>query len=174
LPTAEGIAHEHRGNVPAHSSGLWVNDDLADFELSSKARCDSYLHTGDKPCSRCKKLKLECLVIESFEREHKRRKLYQLQNETEILRDKLKDASADQCISVTPTENEKQPTKKNSITPDRSLQKSTLPRVLDGFLLESDEIDALFKMSVGTDILLSKLKLTSQLLLRLCFVPPNS
>jgi hypothetical protein len=111
-------------------------------------------------------------VIESFEREHKRRKLYQLQNETEILRDKLKDASADQCIRVAPTEKEKQPTNKDNTISEGILQKPTLPRVLDGFLLESDEIDFLFKMSVDTNTLLIMM-LTIQLLPRLFFVRPN-
>ena len=67
-----------------------------------KARCDIDIH---QPCSRCSKIKAECIISDHFEREHKRRKLYQLQNETDLLRQRLSSTTADESEKGTPGRN---------------------------------------------------------------------
>ncbi|KAJ5641341.1 hypothetical protein N7490_005341 [Penicillium lividum] len=54
-----------------------------------KAKCDVYLNPGE-PCTRCRKVKTECIVSDPFKREHKRRRLSDLQRESEELRRKLR------------------------------------------------------------------------------------
>ncbi|KAF2843004.1 hypothetical protein M501DRAFT_1012383 [Patellaria atrata CBS 101060] len=53
-----------------------------------KARCDAYLDPG-KPCSRCCRLNVHCVILEPFKREHKRQRLTELQHETDVLRRRL-------------------------------------------------------------------------------------
>ncbi|KAH8690603.1 putative C6 transcription factor [Talaromyces proteolyticus] len=53
-----------------------------------KAKCDAYL-TPNEPCTRCRKVGAQCVISEPFKREHKRKRLSELQHETEELRKKL-------------------------------------------------------------------------------------
>uniref|UniRef100_A0A093VB23 Regulatory protein LEU3 n=1 Tax=Talaromyces marneffei PM1 TaxID=1077442 RepID=A0A093VB23_TALMA len=53
-----------------------------------KAKCDAYLNP-DAPCSRCRKVGATCVISDPFKREHKRKRLSQLEHETEELRKKL-------------------------------------------------------------------------------------
>ncbi|EYE90290.1 Zn(II)2Cys6 transcription factor [Aspergillus ruber CBS 135680] len=54
-----------------------------------KAKCDASLNP-DKPCSRCAKVKAECVIHDSFKRENKRQRLSELENETYDLRKRLR------------------------------------------------------------------------------------
>ncbi|KAJ5937586.1 hypothetical protein N7454_003928 [Penicillium verhagenii] len=54
-----------------------------------KAKCDVYLNP-EEPCTRCRKVKAECIISDPFKREHKRRRLSDLQRESEELRRKLR------------------------------------------------------------------------------------
>ena len=112
-----------------------------------KARCSQ---PKDGPCARCQRLGLECLVVEGFEREHKRRKLYQLQSETQQLRSQLKGAPVERhASSASPTHADRNRKSSHHSFVSTTLSKhqqpsQTLPRMIDGLLLESDEIDQLF------------------------------
>ncbi|EAW14386.1 Zn(II)2Cys6 transcription factor [Aspergillus clavatus NRRL 1] len=53
-----------------------------------KARCDAHLNPN-QPCSRCVKVKAECIISEPFRREHKRQRRTELEREAEELRRKL-------------------------------------------------------------------------------------
>jgi|FreactcultuFSWF8_1027224.scaffolds.fasta_scaffold00150_23 hypothetical protein len=54
-----------------------------------KARCDAG-PLPDQPCSRCRKFKLPCVVSNCFKRQHKHRKLSELEHEAEALRLELR------------------------------------------------------------------------------------
>ncbi|KAJ5887189.1 hypothetical protein N7504_011236 [Penicillium tannophilum] len=56
-----------------------------------KAKCDVYLNP-DEPCTRCRKVNAECIISDPFKREHKRRRLSDLQRESEELRRKLRES----------------------------------------------------------------------------------
>ena len=91
-------------------------------------------------------------MVERFEREHKRRKLYQLQSETQQLRSQLKGSSSEQhasSTSPTQTDRERAGSRRShdTTTPsDNMALRMTLPRMIDDILLESDEIDQLFQL----------------------------
>ncbi|KAJ5233137.1 hypothetical protein N7468_006093 [Penicillium chermesinum] len=53
-----------------------------------KAKCDVYLNPG-QPCSRCLRVKADCVVSDPFKREHKRKRLSDLQRESDELRQRL-------------------------------------------------------------------------------------
>jgi hypothetical protein len=88
--------------------------------------------------------------VDGFEREHKRRKLHQLQHETQELRDRLRGSSEQNPHYVSGSPSEKQENHVHSVrsTTDTTLSNRvvSLPRMLDGITLESDEVDALFTM----------------------------
>ena len=112
-----------------------------------KARCSQ---PAQGPCARCQRLGLECLVVEGFEREHKRRKLYQLESETQQLRNQLIGAPSERnASSISPThadvERKGSQRPRVATTPiKRQPSAQTLPRMIDGLLLESNEVDQLF------------------------------
>ncbi|KAJ6122881.1 hypothetical protein N7512_005346, partial [Penicillium capsulatum] len=54
-----------------------------------KAKCDVYLNL-DEPCTRCRKVKVACVVSDPFKREHKRKRISDLERESEELRRKLR------------------------------------------------------------------------------------
>ncbi|KAJ5698831.1 hypothetical protein N7462_000836 [Penicillium macrosclerotiorum] len=54
-----------------------------------KAKCDVYLNP-EQPCSRCRKVKANCVISDPFKREHKRKRLSELERESEDLRRKLR------------------------------------------------------------------------------------
>ncbi|KAJ5310912.1 citrate synthase [Penicillium atrosanguineum] len=54
-----------------------------------KAKCDVYLNP-DQPCTRCRKVNANCIVSEPFKREHKRKRISDLERESEDLRRKLR------------------------------------------------------------------------------------
>ncbi|KAJ5579540.1 uncharacterized protein N7459_005525 [Penicillium hispanicum] len=54
-----------------------------------KAKCDVYLDL-DQPCTRCRKVKATCVVSDPFKREHKRKRLSELERESDELRQKLR------------------------------------------------------------------------------------
>ncbi|XHG02033.1 hypothetical protein AWENTII_005398 [Aspergillus wentii] len=58
-----------------------------------KAKCDAYLNP-DQPCSRCLKVKTQCIVSDPFKREHKRQRLSELEHETDELRRKLRSSAS--------------------------------------------------------------------------------
>ncbi|EED13666.1 C6 transcription factor (Leu3), putative [Talaromyces stipitatus ATCC 10500] len=53
-----------------------------------KAKCDAYLNP-DAPCSRCRKVGARCVISDPFKREHKRKRMSQLEHEAEELRKRL-------------------------------------------------------------------------------------
>ncbi|KAF2755449.1 transcriptional regulatory protein LEU3 [Pseudovirgaria hyperparasitica] len=53
-----------------------------------KAKCDAYLNQ-DGPCTRCGKMKIQCVISDPFKREHKRKRLSELEKETEALKQQL-------------------------------------------------------------------------------------
>ncbi|ETI29033.1 hypothetical protein G647_01486 [Cladophialophora carrionii CBS 160.54] len=57
-----------------------------------KAKCDAYLEP-DKPCSRCRKMHRECMISEPFKREHKRKRLSELEQQTDELQERLRASS---------------------------------------------------------------------------------
>lgn len=56
-----------------------------------KARCDAHLH-HHQPCSRCRRLNLDCIISNKFKRQHKRERLSELEQEAEALRKRLRTA----------------------------------------------------------------------------------
>ncbi|CEJ57860.1 hypothetical protein PMG11_06538 [Penicillium brasilianum] len=54
-----------------------------------KAKCDVYLDPN-QPCTRCRKVKAACIISDPFKREHKRKRLSELERESEDLRRKLR------------------------------------------------------------------------------------
>ncbi|KAJ9190804.1 transcriptional regulator family: Fungal Specific TF [Paecilomyces variotii] len=63
-----------------------------------KAKCDAFLNPG-QPCSRCQKVKARCIISDPFKREHKRKRLSELEQETDELRRKLRTSEARSSIS---------------------------------------------------------------------------
>ncbi|KAF1991731.1 hypothetical protein K402DRAFT_400426 [Aulographum hederae CBS 113979] len=61
-----------------------------------KMRCDAD-PDSDAPCSRCKRLSIQCIISSPFKRTHKRKRLQELEEETHLLKRRLEKAS-----SVTP------------------------------------------------------------------------
>ncbi|KAJ5999685.1 hypothetical protein N7481_000094 [Penicillium waksmanii] len=53
------------------------------------AKCDVYLNP-DEPCTRCRKVNASCVISDPFRREHKRKRMSELQQESEDLRRKLR------------------------------------------------------------------------------------
>ncbi|KAL3428695.1 hypothetical protein BDV09DRAFT_181593 [Aspergillus tetrazonus] len=54
-----------------------------------KTKCDVYLNPGE-PCTRCRKVNAYCVISDQFQREHKRKRLSELERESEGLRRKLR------------------------------------------------------------------------------------
>ncbi|KAJ6134731.1 hypothetical protein N7523_001053 [Penicillium sp. IBT 18751x] len=54
-----------------------------------KAKCDVYLNPN-QPCTRCRKVNATCVVSDPFKREHKRKRISDLERESEDLRRKLR------------------------------------------------------------------------------------
>ncbi|GLA64918.1 hypothetical protein AtubIFM56815_008065 [Aspergillus tubingensis] len=54
-----------------------------------KAKCDAYLNPS-QACSRCLKLNIQCVISDPFRREHKRKRLSELEQETDELRRRLR------------------------------------------------------------------------------------
>ncbi|RMZ88586.1 hypothetical protein DV736_g4184, partial [Chaetothyriales sp. CBS 134916] len=118
-----------------------------------KARCDAD-NFDDGVCSRCRKMRLDCIMSDSFEREHKRRKLSEIERENISLRQQLESTK-----SATPGSNSHNATPPStSLTtttiPDRGALTNvdalkgrnlpTLPRSLDVIAIEAREVDNLF------------------------------
>ncbi|KAI9935048.1 hypothetical protein MW887_000669 [Aspergillus wentii] len=61
--------------------------------IMNQAKCDAYLNP-DQPCSRCLKVKTQCIVSDPFKREHKRQRLSELEHETDELRRKLRSSAS--------------------------------------------------------------------------------
>ncbi|KAL6243891.1 hypothetical protein RBB50_009325 [Rhinocladiella similis] len=57
-----------------------------------KAKCDAYLDP-DNPCSRCRKMNRQCIVSEPFKREHKRKRISELELRTDELQERLNSSS---------------------------------------------------------------------------------
>ncbi|QRD89666.1 Zn(II)2Cys6 transcription factor [Aspergillus flavus] len=62
-------------------------------KASHAARCDAYLNP-DRPCTRCVKMKAQCIISDPFRREHKRQRLSELEQETDELRKRLKSSQS--------------------------------------------------------------------------------
>ncbi|KAE8372812.1 C6 zinc finger domain protein [Aspergillus bertholletiae] len=58
-----------------------------------KARCDAYINPG-QPCTRCVKMKVQCMISDPFRREHKRQRLSELKQETDELRKRLRSSQS--------------------------------------------------------------------------------
>ncbi|KAJ5091061.1 hypothetical protein NUU61_005931 [Penicillium alfredii] len=54
-----------------------------------KAKCDVYLNP-EEPCTRCRKVGARCVISDPFKREHKRKRLSELEQESEELRQKIR------------------------------------------------------------------------------------
>ncbi|KAJ5085086.1 hypothetical protein N7532_009857 [Penicillium argentinense] len=54
-----------------------------------KAKCDVYLNP-DQPCTRCRRVNANCVISDPFKREHKRKRMSRLEQESEDLRRKLR------------------------------------------------------------------------------------
>ncbi|KAL2834667.1 C6 zinc finger domain protein [Aspergillus pseudoustus] len=54
-----------------------------------KTKCDVYLNPKE-PCTRCRKVNANCVISDPFKREHKRKRLSELEHETKDLRRKLR------------------------------------------------------------------------------------
>ena len=116
-----------------------------------KARCDAH-NFEDSICSRCRKLNLECVMSDSFEREHKRRKLSEIERENIRLRQQL-DSSKSMTPGTTGT-----PSQPHTVTtsPEQGTLtnvditgyggQGTLRRTLDSITFEAEEIDELFEV----------------------------
>ena len=115
-----------------------------------KARCDIDIH---QPCSRCSKINAECIISDHFEREHKRRKLYQLQNETHLLRQRLSSTTTnDSSEQDTPVGSVQRTSPDfgeqiiDAVTP-KGTKSQTLSRPINGsVVLEGHTIDELFQL----------------------------
>ncbi|OAP62403.1 hypothetical protein AYL99_04606 [Fonsecaea erecta] len=57
-----------------------------------KARCDAYLDP-DQPCTRCRKMSRQCIISEPFKREHKRKRMSELEYQTDELQERLRSSS---------------------------------------------------------------------------------
>ncbi|KAL2847050.1 hypothetical protein BJX68DRAFT_240170 [Aspergillus pseudodeflectus] len=64
-----------------------------------KAKCDVYLKP-EEPCTRCRKVNANCVISDPFKREHKRKRLSELERESEDLRRKLR---ASQSADLNPS-----------------------------------------------------------------------
>lgn len=136
-----------------------------------KARCDAYLTPGE-PCSRCRRLRLQCIISDPFKREHKRKRLSDLEKEAALLRRRLKHTASlsengisparhltqspsdfDHASSakITPNAPDSQLPIAVSAGPSLSavnsvrIANTTSPRELDGVALTSAVIDELFR-----------------------------
>ncbi|KAF9893650.1 hypothetical protein FE257_010962 [Aspergillus nanangensis] len=58
-----------------------------------KAKCDAYEREG-KPCTRCAKMKAQCVISDPFRREHKRKRLSELEHEADTLRQRLRSSNS--------------------------------------------------------------------------------
>jgi len=65
-----------------------------------KAKCDAYLDP-DNPCSRCRKMSRQCTISEPFKREHKRKRISELELRTDELQEQL-NSSAQRDTSALP------------------------------------------------------------------------
>ncbi|KAL1964856.1 hypothetical protein VTN77DRAFT_6358 [Rasamsonia byssochlamydoides] len=63
-----------------------------------KAKCDAYLNP-DQPCSRCRKVQAKCVISDPFKREHKRKRLSELEHEAEELRRKLRNSESSNSLA---------------------------------------------------------------------------
>ncbi|KAL4972611.1 hypothetical protein BDW66DRAFT_169478 [Aspergillus desertorum] len=54
-----------------------------------KTKCDVYLNP-EEPCTRCRKVNANCVILDLFKREHKHKRLSELERESEGLRRKLR------------------------------------------------------------------------------------
>ncbi|GKZ24266.1 hypothetical protein AbraIFM66951_002276 [Aspergillus brasiliensis] len=59
-----------------------------------KAKCDAYLNPN-QACSRCSKMNIRCIISDPFRREHKRKRLSELEQETDELRRRLRYTQSD-------------------------------------------------------------------------------
>ncbi|KAI5211662.1 hypothetical protein E4T38_01237 [Aureobasidium subglaciale] len=66
-----------------------------------QAKCDAHLNIGDA-CSRCKRIGLRCTISAPFKRENKRQRLYELEHETDSLRNRLVTESRQLGATETP------------------------------------------------------------------------
>ncbi|KAJ5625345.1 hypothetical protein N7510_001654 [Penicillium lagena] len=64
-----------------------------------KAKCDVYVN---HPCSRCRKMQAECVISDPFKREHKRKRLSELEKESEELRRKLRASQSAESPNPSP------------------------------------------------------------------------
>lgn len=138
-----------------------------------KAKCDSHLHHGQS-CSRCQRLNLECLISGSFQRQHKRKRLTELEHEAEALRKRLHGSEPVESVVVSrsqtaqPTVQLQQlsnlnaqvvplsigasesrlPSYPPSSSTSHEVDDPTIPRHLNGVHLTSHEIDDLFRTYV--------------------------
>lgn len=135
-----------------------------------KAKCDAHLHP-DRPCTRCRKLNLNCLISTSFKRTHKRERYSELEQEAESLRKRLRPCDSADTRSPAPFYQPPPPTLSHShsshsalaltnppykpvpppILPDVHVPyleagDATLDRELNGVQVTAKEIDQLFHM----------------------------
>ncbi|RMZ80116.1 hypothetical protein DV737_g3149, partial [Chaetothyriales sp. CBS 132003] len=122
-----------------------------------KARCDAH-NFDDGVCSRCRRMRLDCIMSDSFEREHKRRKLSEIERENIRLRQQLESAKSATPASNGHNDNNATPASTSLTTtaasPDRGAlanvgppnagNQPTLPRSLDVVAIPAQEVDDLF------------------------------
>lgn len=120
---------------------------------------------------------LTCVIDGGFEQEQKRRKMYQLQRETEQLRDRIRESSGDHVATATasPDIGESDNSRwqsAQSLLSDASSSTQTLPRMIDGLVLESTISSR--RKSMPTSIQPRGLPmLMKQVLERLCRINPS-
>lgn len=134
-----------------------------------KARCDASSNLG-QPCSRCRRFDVPCIISNSFQRQHKRKKLSELEREAEVLREQLAAAPSTRGATIAEDVTRQAspatrafpsstyvastlttPQPSSWITPDPVLNPSswiepTISRSLNGISLGPQEIDELYLM----------------------------
>ncbi|OQU97123.1 Fungal specific transcription factor domain-containing protein [Cladophialophora immunda] len=137
-----------------------------------KARCDAYLDP-DQPCTRCRKMNRQCIISEPFKREHKRKRLSELEHRTDELQERLRSSSHHPeaaaplpqsswaAVNDLRTANAESESRLASVAPffrDAAIAPTpeslahdyqpsgTLPRCLEGQSVDSKDIDAMFQL----------------------------
>ncbi|RMZ82688.1 hypothetical protein DV738_g1580, partial [Chaetothyriales sp. CBS 135597] len=121
-----------------------------------KARCDAR-NFDDGICSRCRKMHLACIMSDSFEREHKRRKLSEVERENIRLRQQLEStksatpsasdslkATPQPCTSFAPTVSPEHGGGLAHVDAAIGHNQPPPPRCLGSVVLEAREVDELF------------------------------
>ncbi|KAH8805215.1 hypothetical protein F5884DRAFT_442907 [Xylogone sp. PMI_703] len=119
-----------------------------------KTRCDAYLDLSS-PCSRCRKTNTPCVISGHFKREHKRKRISQLEKEADMLRRRLGMNSQSLSIPGTTPDNEfSQSTaepvngaeQNGAMNTPANQDSSHLGQALEGIQLHSDIVNDIFQL----------------------------